>query len=179
MYRLATQFLGQHLHSPPQGLSGAPIIGNPTYSENQNDDTIYQRVVNEGYTKELSEIKMKINTWDNKKPNYSSVAYKDGNNLKYLDTTKNIALNDIEMGTERWDGTIANAGKLRQEEHLIYRIVNQYSTPSIELSLNLRNDIEIYGLYKSSLDLNKDFIVDKVDRDYRFNSTNVKLIEKK
>ena len=24
MYRLATQFLGQHLHSPPQGLSGAP-----------------------------------------------------------------------------------------------------------------------------------------------------------
>ena len=25
MYRLATQFLGQHLHSTPQGLSGAPI----------------------------------------------------------------------------------------------------------------------------------------------------------
>lgn len=155
------------------------IIGNPTYSDNQDDDTIYQRVVDESYTKELSEIKMKINTWDNKKPNYSSVAYKDGNNLKYLDTTKNIALNAKEIGTERFDGSKATDGKLRQEEHLIYRIVNQYSTPSIELSLNLRNDIEIYGLYKSSLDLKKDFIVDKVDRDYRFNSTNVKLIEKK
>lgn len=56
---------------------------------------------------------MKINTWDNKKPNYSSVAYKDGNNFKYLDTTKNIALNAKEIGTERWDGTIANDGKLR------------------------------------------------------------------
>lgn len=155
------------------------IIGNPTYSDNQDDDTIYQREIEESYTKELSEIKMKINTWDNKKPNYSSVAYKDGNNFKYLDTTKNIALNAKEIGTERWDGTIANDGKLRQEEHLIYRIVNQYSTPSIELSLNQRNDIEIFGLYKSSLDLSKDFIVDKVDRDYRFNSTNVKLIEKK
>lgn len=155
------------------------IIGNPTYSDNQDDDTIYQRVVDESYTKELSEIKMKINTWDNKKPNYSSVAYKDGNNLKYLDTTKNIALNAKEIGTERFDGSKATDGKLRQEEHLIYRIVNQYSTPSIELSLKLRNDIEIYGLYKSSLDLKKDFIVDKVDRDYRFNSTNVKLIEKK
>ena len=28
MYRLATQFLGQHLHSPPQGLSGAPKTQN-------------------------------------------------------------------------------------------------------------------------------------------------------
>ena len=155
------------------------VIGNPTYSDKLDDDTIYQRVVDESYTKELSEIKLKINTWDNKKPNYSSVAYKDGNNLKYLDTTKNIVLNDKEIGTERWDGSKATDGKLRQEEHLIYRIVNQYSTPSIELSLNLRNDIEIYGLYKSSLDLDKDFIVDKVDRDYRYNSTNVKLIEKK
>lgn len=155
------------------------VIGNPTYSDKLDDDTIYQRVVDESYTKELSEIKLKINTWDNKKPNYSSVAYKDGNNLKYLDTTKNIVLNDKEIGTERWDGTKSVDGKLRQEEHLIYRIVNQYSTPSIELSLNLRNDIEIYGLYKSSLDLDKDFIVDKVDRDYRYNSTNVKLIEKK
>ena len=155
------------------------VIGNPTYSDKLDDDTIYQREIEESYTKELSEIKMKINTWDNKKPNYSSVAFKDGNNLKYLDTTKNVALNNKEIGTERWDGSKTTDGKLRQEEHLIYRIVNQYSTPSIELSLNLRNDIEIYGLYKSSLDLDKDFIVDKVDRDYRYNSTNVKLIEKK
>lgn len=155
------------------------VIGNPTYSDKLDDDTIYQRVVDESYTKELSEIKLKINTWDNKKPNYSSVAFKQGNNLKYLDTTKNIALNAKEIGTERWDGSKTTDGKLRQEEHLIFRIVNQYSTPSIELSLNLRNDIEIFGLYKSSLDLDKDFIVDKVDRDYRYNSTNVKLIEKK
>lgn len=155
------------------------VIGDPTYSDTQDDDTIYQRVVDENYTKELSEIKFKINTWDNKKPNYSSVAYKDGGNFRYLDTTKNISLNNQEIGTERWDDSKATDGKLRQEEHLIFRIVNQYSTPSIQLSLNLRNDIQIYGLYKSSLDLTKEFIVDKVDKDYQNNSTNVKLIEKK
>lgn len=155
------------------------IIGDPTYSDTQDDDTIYQRVVDESYTKELSEIKFKINTWDNKKPNYSSVAYKQNNNYKYLDTTKNIALNNYEKDIERWDGSKATDGKLRQEEHLIFRIVNQYSTPSIQLSLNLRNDIQIYGLYKSSLDTTKEFIVDKVDKDYQNNSTSVKLIEKK
>ena len=155
------------------------VIGDPTYSDTQDDDTIYQRVVDENYTKELSEIKVKINTWDNKKPNYSSVAYKDSGNFRYLDTTKNIGLNNQEIGTERWDDSRATDGKLRQEEHLIFRIVNQYSTPSIQLSLNLRNNIQIYGLYKSSLDLTKEFIVDKVDKDYQNNSTNVKLIEKK
>ena len=31
------------------------------------------------YVKELDAIKFKINTWDNKKPNYSCVAYKDSN----------------------------------------------------------------------------------------------------
>lgn len=155
------------------------VIGDPTYSDTQNDDTIYQRVVDENYTKELSEIKFKINTWDNKKPNYSSVAYKDGDNFVYLDTTMNIALNNQEKGTERWDESKATDGKLRQEEHLIFRIVNQYSTPSIQLSLNLRNDIQIYGLYQSSLDTTKEFIVDKVDKDYQNNSTSVKLIEKK
>ena len=40
---------------------------------------------------ELDEIKFKICTWDNKKPNYSAVAYKDGSTLKYLDKTYNIA----------------------------------------------------------------------------------------
>ena len=35
---------------------------------------------------------MKIATHDNKNPNYSSVAYKDGNEYRFLDKTYNKAL---------------------------------------------------------------------------------------
>ena len=58
---------------------------------------------------------------------------------------------------------------LRQEEHLIYKIVNQYSTPSIILNLSLRNDNPIYGLYRNTTISGKDFIVDYVNIDYKHN----------
>lgn len=53
------------------------IISDPTFSDQNDTDTEYSIDIDTDYVKELSDISFKINTWDNKKPNYSCVAYKD------------------------------------------------------------------------------------------------------
>lgn len=140
------------------------IIGDPTFSKVNDSDTVYTNIINNSYIKELGDIKFKVCTWDNKKPNYSSVAFKktDGQ-MQYLDKTYNRATGDTA----------------RQEEHLINRIYNQYNTASIILQLPLRNDNYIYGLYRDTTINDRLFIVDSINRDYRYNSVNIKLIEKK
>lgn len=140
------------------------IIGDPTFSKVNDSDTVYTNIINNSYIKELGDIKFKVCTWDNKKPNYSSVAFKktDGQ-MQYLDKTYNRATGDTA----------------RQEEHLINRIYNQYNTASIILQLPLRNDNYIYGLYRDTAISDRLFIVDSINRDYRYNSVNIKLIEKK
>lgn len=52
------------------------IIGDPSFSGVGDTDTIYTNTINEEFVTELKEIKFKIATWDNKKPNFSAVAYK-------------------------------------------------------------------------------------------------------
>ena len=139
------------------------IVSDPTFNNLNDSDTVYTNEINNEYVKELGEIKFKICTWDNKKPNYSSVVYKDSNGFQYVDKV----YNDV-LGT-----------RCRQEEHLINRICKQYSTESVILQLPLKNNIEIYNLYTNKTINDKLFIVDSLNKDYRYNSVDVKLIEKK
>lgn len=155
------------------------IIGDPTYSDKNDDDTVYTNIIDNTSVKELSTIKFKICTWDNKKPNYNSVAYKNNSELYFLNKTFNNALQSGETSINGFDGIAASSG-LRQEEHYIYRIYNQYNSTSIILSLNLRNDNKIYGLYKdTAIGTDKSFIIDKMNIDYKMNETEITLIEKK
>lgn len=154
------------------------VIGDPTFSGAGDTDTIYTNTINDEFVTELKEIKFKIATWDNKKPNYSAVAYKIDGKFHYLDKLYNVA---CFAGESSWIGSDEANGMdgLRQEEHLIYKIVNQYSTPSIILNLSLRNDNAIYGLYRNHTISGKDFIVDYVNIDYKHNKQEIKLVEKK
>lgn len=159
------------------------IIGDPTYSDKNDSDTEYSIDIDTEYVNELDEINLKINTWDNKKPNYSCVAYKDyDGNFQYLDKTYNWALiNDVRgiSFTSDSEGEEVSDGTLRQEWWLVYRLYKQYKDQSVILNLNLRNDNVEYGLYTvHDLD-NKYFIVDSISRDYKNNSQEIKLIEKK
>ncbi|WP_308576507.1 hypothetical protein [uncultured Prevotella sp.] len=124
---------------------------------------MYTNVINDTYVTEFEEVNFKICTYDGKKPNYSSVAIKEGDTMKYLDTTYNKATKQ----------------SLRQEEHYIYKTVNQYKEPSIILNLGLKNTFKIYGLYKDTTIKNKNFIIDSISIDYRRCSSTINLIEKK
>ena len=156
------------------------IIGDPTFSDTNDSDTVYTNIINDSFVAELKDIKFRICTWDNKKPNYSAVAYKLNGAYRYLDKTFNNACYDGEQSwTSSDEDKPSAADGLRQEEHLIYKLVNQYSTPSIILNLSLRNDNKIYGLYADTTITKKDFIVDTINIDYKYNKADIKLIEKK
>jgi len=73
------------------------IIGDPTFSDANDSDTVYTNIINDSFVAELKDIKFRICTWDNKKPNYSAVAYKLNGVYKYLDKTFNNACYDGEQ----------------------------------------------------------------------------------
>ena len=157
------------------------VIGDPTYSDSSDTDTEYTAVIDSEYAQDLSEIEFKINTWDNKKPNYSAVAYYS-NGYHFLNNTFNKSLaadvNGMSYNNEN-NVTVTSDGSLRQEWWLVYKVYKQYSTPSTIVNMNVRNDIEVYGTYTvHDLD-DKIFIVDSINRNYQNNSSEIKLIEKK
>ena len=143
-----------------------------------NSDTEYTNVINSTYTSQLDKIEFKINTYTGKKPTYSSVAYKKGTDLVYLDTVYNKALWEHQVGTERADGTNSQYGELNPEEQLIWKISHQYETPSVKLDFNLKNDNKVYGLYSNTTLRDRYYIVDKIDTDYKQAQQAVTLIEK-
>lgn len=156
------------------------VIGDKTFSGKNEYDTEYTNVIDETYVNELDKIDFKINTWDNKKANYSCVAYRDGNgNFNYVDTLYNRALQTEMIGTTRYNNTTSQDGALRMEEQLIYKITKQYKTPSVKLELNLRNDILPYEKCTDTTINNKDFIIDAINKDYRNNKATITIIEKK
>lgn len=138
------------------------MIGDTNLDKENDTDTEYSNVIDEDFVNEMDDVNFKICTWDNKAPNYSAVGQINGANLLYLDTTYNKATKQT----------------LRQEEHFIYRLVNQYSTPSTILDLNLKNEFKLYSTLIDTY-LGKTFIIDSVTIDWFWNKAELKLIEKK
>lgn len=153
------------------------VLGNLYYNVDFDSDTVYTNIINDDYVNELSEIKFKICTWDNKKPNFSAVAYKQDNKMYYLDKTYNVALHPFENDFME-DSDAVNG--LRQEEHLICRLVRQYTTPCKQLELSLHNKFSVMGLYKdTAIGDATEFIVDKMNINYKNDLQEITLIEKK
>ncbi len=130
---------------------------------NKDSDTEYSNVINTEYVNEMDEQEFKICTWDNKECNYSAVAYKNGTKYQFIDTVYN-------KGTKQ---------TCRAEEQLIYKLVTQYSTPSVILNVNLKNNINLYATVTDRWIPNKTFIVDSITTDWENNRAEIKLIEKK
>lgn len=152
------------------------IIGDPTYSGANDTDTTYTNIINDQFVNELDEVKYKICTWDNKNPNYSCVAYADSSG--FVNGVWNKALSGEFTDVVQYDGNQSN-GSLRMEEQFIYKVTKQYSTPSVKLNLKLRNNNKAYGLYTDTTISDRYFIVDSISTDYKMNSQQVTLVEKK
>lgn len=130
----------------------------------KDSDTEYSNVIDEDFVNEMNNVDFKICTWDNKECNYSAPCYSNnGNSFSYLDKVYNKATQQF----------------LRFEEHLIYRLVTQYGTPSAILNLNLKNHFKVYATMTDNCLPNKLFIVDNITTDYALDKQEIKLIEKK
>lgn len=163
-----------------KNLRLTPVVANPTFSEDMDDDTVYTNIIDTRNATEMDEVTMTVCTWDNKKPNFSAVAYTDAQDsaqMHFVDTTYNTALSADEVGSTRHDGTISD-GNMRQEEHLVYRLTNQYSEPAKVLNVCLHDAVSPAQMVSES-NLATSFIVDKVDVDYKQQKYTYKLIEKK
>ena len=130
----------------------------------KDSDTEYSNIINEDFVNEMDSEEFAICTWDNKECNYSAVCYSaNGTSFTYLDNVYNKATKQM----------------YRLEEHLIYRLVTQYSTPSAILNLNLQNKFKVYATMTDNHLPNKKFIVDSIITDYRLGKQEIRLIEKK
>lgn len=153
-------------------------ISNGMLDDMNNDtDTTYTNVIATGAVDKMSDINFKICTYDNKKPSYSGVDYLDSNNNSvYLKYTYNKALNGLETSvtTSNRDGH-----KMVQEEHLIFKLVNQYQEPRTVIKTTLKNlGYKLYGTYTDKIIRNKTFIVSEMNIDYKQETAEMKLIEK-
>lgn len=148
-------------------------------------DTEYSVEINADYVTELSPIEFKICTSDGKSLNYSSVAYKDGSSYHFVNGLKNTALSSLmsSSGAAGHNG----ASEPRAEEIMCFRIVNQYSSASKKLSINLFDYlVKPYSLitepatssYGTQL-TGATYIVNTISYDYIMNTATCELVEKK
>lgn len=153
-------------------------ISNGMLDDMENDtDTTYTNVIATGAVDKMSDIKFKICTFDNKKPSYSGVDYLDSSkNSVYLKYTYNKALNSLESGVT---ASNRDGHKMVQEEHLIFKLVNQYQEPRTVIKTTLKNlGHKMYGTYTDKIIKNKTFIVSEMNIDYRQETAEMKLTEK-
>jgi hypothetical protein len=69
---------------------------------------------------------------------------------------------------------------MKEEEYTVSRLVEQYSTPSIILDVNLWDNLPMYSLISNSIiDSEKKFIINSKSIDLRKNIVTYNLIEKK
>lgn len=148
---------------------------------NLDTDTAYSNTIEDGNAAELSDIEFKITSYDDKKLSYTNVSYFDREADKYsfLQRVYNRALYEKELTYYYDNGDYSGSDEgLKQEEHTVFKIVNQYSQPAIKLNLTLKNRFSVYGLYSNTTMSGKDFIVDSVSVDYRNDSQEINLVEK-
>ena len=160
------------------GLTMTAEISNGMLDDMENDtDTTYTNVIASGAVDKMSDIKFKICTFDNKKPSYSGVDYLDSSkNSVYLKYTYNKALNSLETGVT---ASNRDGNKMVQEEHLIFKLVNQYQEPRTVIKTTLKNlGHKLYGTYTDKIIKNKTFIVSEMNIDYKQETAEMKLTEK-
>lgn len=152
------------------------IMGDPTYADVNKTDTIYTNELENDSINEMDDISFKIHTFDNKENTYSAVAQNNGE--RYIDKIQNRALKDEEKYWYDFTGKFATDG-LRSEEHLIYKLCKQYTTPSKILECQIKKGkLFPWGIYTDTT-LKGDYIIDSFGTDYKNEYNNIKLLEKK
>lgn len=130
------------------------------------EDTCYTNEVEDFLNiNEGEEIECKICTFDNKTPSLSTTDYLDSSdNSQFIDKLYSKGTNIT----------------LRPEEHIIYKVINQYQEPRVIFTANLKNNIGFfpYSLLTDKTLSGKSFVIDTIQRNYRYNKAEVKMIEK-
>lgn len=127
--------------------------------EHYDPDVLYTNTINEGFVNELEDVKMKVNTYNNKAVSYSYV----------LDMNKGDFVGNIY--------NLCSGESMKSEEHLINSYVNHYCKPKFIYSNQINNKgiTPFTVLHENTL--NKDLIVNSAEYDLSNDSAQIQLIE--
>lgn len=128
-------------------------------NEEFESDTEYTNVIDEAYTTEGRELEVKINSYDNKLPSYTTVFY-NGNYLGEIKQQFETSQNPINM-----------------EEWKVYHYVNEYKQPRKVLTLTVSGVPYYQSLYTLPRLFNEDFIMESYEYDVKNNRTTLNLKE--
>lgn len=103
--------------------------------DKQDNDVVYENIIDENSMCEYNEVDFKLTTYSEyTKPSYSHVVYINGDKKEFLLTIKDRGLTSAEQNAE---------------ENFIERIVNQYSTPTQQLSITVSDKYDGGFTYNS------------------------------
>lgn len=149
-------------------------ISDFTYADElSNDNTkdtnvVYENVIDEDYTEEMSSIKNKITTFTKEQVANSTVAFSINDTTENLFYAKTVQIESLSNEI------------MKEEEYTVNRLVEQYSTPSLILDINLWDNLPMYSLISNSIiDSEKMFVINSKSIDLRQGITTYNLIEKK
>ena len=129
------------------------IFDNETY----DPDVLYTNTIDDNYVNEFDDVKLKINTYNNKATSYSYVI----SNNDFIENVLNTNTNKSQ----------------KQEEHIIEKYVNHYSNPKFKYENNLINkNITPFSIIHEET-LNKDMIVNSINYNLNNDSAEVEIIE--
>lgn len=132
-------------------------------------DTVYTNEIDNGSVDPMDEITFGVCTYDGKDQSYSTVEIIDSSGPpQYADTFYNKALASLE------------GGPMRQEEHMVFKCVTQYSLPRALFECNLKNTL-YPSMFSTFTDLSlpsRTFVVTGCTIDWKMESANLKLLEK-
>lgn len=133
-----------------------------TFNQNQYDpDTLYSNVIDSENVTELDDLTLKVNTYTEKAGSYSYVITQNGTAYDYVDTLHNIA----------------RSNDLKQEETIIQKYANYYSTPKFIYSNTLNNkEVKPYTVIHENT-LNRNLVVNSTTYNLSTNSVSIVATE--
>ena len=145
-----------------------------------NSDTQFTNIIDDANAVELSDIKLRITTYDQKKLSFSNVAVRTAAGVAFLGRWINKALKQKELSWIYDNGEYAAATDgLCSEEHLVFKLVNQYSKPAKTLSLSIHGAAApLANIYTSAHFPDSKMVVTSVNRDWRADAATLKITEK-
>lgn len=145
-----------------------------------NSDTQFTNIIDDANAVELSDIKLRITTYDQKKLSFSNVAVRTAAGVAFLGRWINKALKQKELSWIYDNGEYASATDgLCSEEHLVFKLVNQYSKPAKTLSLSIHGAAaSLANIYTSAHFPDSKMVVTSVNRDWRADAATLKITEK-
>ena len=125
-------------------------------------------IISNGNVQDFDAEEMRITTDDNKNPSYSSVAVKTDAGYVWLGDTVNDATlaAEKEWAVEDGDADVSTSGAMRQEQHRVFRYVNQYSAPAVKIVFTARNIVKPWSLIVEPY-IGKKLILDGQNINYR------------